>query len=327
MKTGSRIAFRGTPTRRVRAALAVVTASLTAAACTTPPTPSAPVDAPSGDAVVVASFNFPESAILAQLYGQTLEAAGVPVRYELDLGARELVMPALIRGLVDVVPEYTGAALEFLDGGSGLAVADERATYRELRRHLASRRLTALAASPAQDQNAFAVTRAAASELGLRTISDLSGRSEEMKLGGPPECPDRPLCLLGLERSYGLRFAEFVPLDSAATVAAALADGAVDVGVLFSTDGTIREQRLVPLADDRDLQPAENVVPVVRDAVLERLGPSIAARVNAVSRTMTSVDLRVMNARVAFEGSSPSEVASDWLLGHDLPAPQPTSAG
>jgi osmoprotectant transport system substrate-binding protein len=298
-------------------------------ACVTfgPPPPPGPASPRSGSSVVVASFNFPESEVLAQLYGQTLAAHGVPVQYELDLGARELVMPALIRGLVDVVPEYTGAALEFLDGGSGLAESDPEGTYAHLQRYLADVRITALTPSPAQDQNAFAVTNDTAARLGLKEISDLSGNADELALGGPPECPDRPLCLLGLERIYGLSFREFVPLDTAETVANALADGAIDVGVLFSTDGTIREQRLVALRDDQGLQPAENVVPVIRDAVLDGLGPGIRREIDRVSGAMTTVDLRLLNARMQFEGATPANVAKDWLNEHGLVVPNPTPAG
>jgi osmoprotectant transport system substrate-binding protein len=265
--------------------------------------------------------------VLAQLYGQTLANHGVPVQFELDLGARELVMPALIRGLVDLVPEYSGAALEFLDGGSGLAESDVEATYEHLQDHLADVRLTALAPSPAQDQNAFAVTKDAAARLGLKDISDLSADADELVLGGPPECPDRPLCLLGLERVYGLSFRDFVPLDTAGTVASALADGAIDVGVLFSTDGTIREQHLVALHDDLALQPSENVVPVFRDAVLDGLDPSIRREIDRVSETMTTVDLRLLNARMQFEGATPADVARDWLGEHDLAVPGSTAAG
>jgi osmoprotectant transport system substrate-binding protein len=298
-------------------------------ACVTfgPPPPPGPASPRSGSSVVVASFNFPESEVLAQLYGQTLAAHGVPVQYELDLGARELVMPALIRGLVDVVPEYSGAALEFLDGGSGLAESDLEGTYAHLQRYLADVRITALAPSPAQDQNAFAVTNDTAARLDLKEISDLSGKADELALGGPPECPDRPLCLLGLERIYGVTFREFVPLDTAETVANALADGAIDVGVLFSTDGTIREQRLVALRDDQGLQPAENVVPVIRDAVLDGLGPGIRREIDRVSGAMTTVDLRLLNARMQFEGATPANVAKDWLIEHELVIPDPTPAG
>ena len=298
-------------------------------ACVTfgPPPPPGPASPRAGSSVVVASFNFPESEVLAQLYGQTLAAHGVPVQYELDLGARELVMPALIRGLVDVVPEYTGAALEFLDGGSGLAESDLEATYAHLQRYLADVRITALTPSPAQDQNAFAVTNDTATRLGLKKISDLSGHADELALGGPPECPDRALCLLGLERIYGLSFREFVPLDTAETVANALADGAIDVGVLFSTDGTIREQRLVALRDNRGLQPAEHVVPVIRDAVLDGLDPAIRRGIDRVSGAMTTVDLRLLNARMQFEGATAANVARDWLSEHQLAVPNPTPAG
>jgi osmoprotectant transport system substrate-binding protein len=305
----------------------VLLVGLTACITVGPPPPPGPASPRSGSSVVVASFNFPESEVLAQLYGQTLVAHGVPVQFELDLGARELVMPALIRGLVDVVPEYAGAALEFLDGGSGLAESDAEATYAHLQDHLADVRLTALAPSPAQDQNAFAVTKDTATRLGLKEISDLSAYADELVLGGPPECPDRPLCLLGLERIYGLGFREFVPLDSAGTVAAALADGAIDVGVLFSTDGTIRERRLVALRDDRALQPAENVVPVIRDAVLDGLDPSIRREIDRVSKAMTTVDLRLLNARMQFDGATAADVARDWLGEHDLAVPESTPEG
>ena len=300
---------------------------LTACVTIGPPPPPGPASPRSGSSIVVASFNFPESEVLAQLYGQTLAAHGVPVVFELDLGARELVMPALIRGLVDVVPEYAGAALEFLDGGAGLAESDLEATYAQLQRYLADHRITALAPSPAQDQNAFAVTKDTASRLDLKQISDLSEHADELALGGPPECPDRPLCLLGLERVYGLSFREFVPLDTAETVASALADGAIDVGVLFSTDGTIRERRLVALRDDRALQPAENVVPVIRDAVLDRLDRTIRREIDRVSGAITTVDLRLLNARMQFEGATPADVARDWLDEHGLAVPTATAAG
>lgn len=307
--------------------LSVLLVGLTACISFGPPPPPGPASPRSGSSIVVASFNFPESEVLAQLYGQTLAANGVPVQFELDLGARELVMPALIRGLVDVVPEYSGAALEFLDGGSGLAESDVEATYAHLQDHLADVRLTALAPSPAQDQNAFAVSKDTAAQLGLKDISDLSAHADELVLGGPPECPDRPLCLLGLERVYGLSFRDFVPLDTAGTVASALADGAIDVGVLFSTDGTIREQHLVALHDDLALQPSENVVPVFRDAVLEGLDPSIRREIDRVSETMTTVDLRLLNARIQFEGATAADVARDWLGEHDLAVPGSTAAG
>jgi osmoprotectant transport system substrate-binding protein len=291
------------------------------------PPPPGPPSPRSDSGIVVASFNFPESQVLAQLYGQTLAAHDVPVRFELDLGARELVMPALIRGLVDVVPEYAGAALEFLDGGAGLASSDVEVTYAHLQGHLAREGLASLTPSQAQDQNAFAVTRDTAARLGLREISDLRAHADELVLGGPPECPERPLCLLGLEQTYGLGFREFVPLDTAEAVANALADGAIDVGVLFSTDGTIREQHLVALHDDRALQPAENVVPVFRDAVLDRLGASVRRGIDRVSDSLTTVDLRLLNARMQFEGATPADVARHWLSEHDLAVPGSSAAG
>lgn len=188
---------------------AVLAAILPVACGAGPPTEAT---AEGDDAITVASFNFPESVLLAKICAQALESAGFWVERQLNLGTRELVQPALQRSLVEFVPEYAGSTLEFV-AGAGSASPDERATHRALAQALAARGIAVLAAAPAEDQSGFVVTRTTAGRFGLRTISDLRSVAEEFVFGGPPECLQRPLCLRGLSSTYGLTFDRFVPLD------------------------------------------------------------------------------------------------------------------
>ncbi len=295
---------------------AVLVSLLLLAACGSAPAPR--TTALDDDAITVASFNFPESVLLAQLYGQALRSAGFRVELALDLGARELVQPALQKGLVELVPEYAGSALEFV-AGQGSASADERATHRTLARAMASRGLTVLAASPAQDRNGIVVTKETATRYGLRAISDLGPVAPQMAFGGPPECRERALCLAGLASVYGLRFESFVPLDEGgALTVAALQAGQVQAALLFTSDGQIDAHGFVLLEDDRHLQPAENVTPIVRTDALHRFGPKLAEVTNAVSAALTTEDLQRMNDDIA-AGEAPAAVAAGWLAEHGLP--------
>ncbi len=264
-------------------------------------------------AITVASFDFPESEVLAELYAQVLEGHGFRVDRQLDLGPRELVDPALQRGLVELVPEYAGSAAEFF---GATASSDPVATHDQLVAALGPRGLSALDASPAQDRNVFVVTTATANRLHLQTLSDLRQYANGLTFGGPPECPQRELCLLGLRRIYGLTFQAFAPLDAGGPLTLqALLEGRVNVGLLFSSDPQLDTGELVELRDDRHLQPAENVTPVIVRTTLERFGPPLADALAAVSAVLRTSDLRAMNASLA-AGRSPSAVAHAWLVAH-----------
>ena len=168
--------------------------------------------------------------------------------------------------------------------------------------------------APAENQNGIVVTPATASRLGLRSISDLAPHAAELTFGGPRECRDRPFCLAGLEKTYGLAFGRFLPLDSGGRqTRTALNSGEVDVGLLFTTDGHLAQGDLVLLADDRRLQPAENVVPLVRAEVVERWGDVLVDRLDAVSAALSTGDLAELNAEMGIEREAPAEVAADWL--------------
>jgi osmoprotectant transport system substrate-binding protein len=277
--------------------------------------------APAG-AVVVASFNFPGSELLAAIYGLAIRHAGIPVQLELDLGPRELVQPALEQGLVDVVPEYLGTALTSLHPPAGLAMPDPAAVRATLARALAPWHVRVMTPAAAQDQNGIVVTEATARRLGLHKVSDLRRIAARLTLGGSPECPGRPYCLPGLRKAYGLDFARFLPFDTEPQRVAALRAGVVDVAVLDTTDGNLAVGDLVLLSDDRYLQPAENVVPVIASSALARYGKRLAGAVNAVSAQLTSQALLFMDWRVEVAGAGVMAEARAWLERHGvLPRP------
>jgi osmoprotectant transport system substrate-binding protein len=268
--------------------------------------------------VTIGSFNFSESDVLAEIYAQVLEGQGFRVDRQLDVGPRELLIPALQRGLVELVPEYAGSLLGFFGGA---ASSDPTTTHERLAAALAPRGLTALNPARAEDTNAFAIPATIADGLHVRSLSDLRSYAPGLTFGGPTECQDRPLCLKGLEDVYGLHFKEFVPLDSGGPLTVqALNDGTVDVGLLFSSDPTLRAGGLVNLRDDRSLQPAENVTPVIARATLQRFGSKLADPLNAVSALLRTADLRELNAAMA-SGRSAAEVARDWLRANGFEVP------
>jgi osmoprotectant transport system substrate-binding protein len=273
-----------------------------------------------GDAVVVASFNFPESELLAAIYGLAIRRAGIPVQLRLGLGPRELVQPALEQGLVDVVPEYLGTALTSLGSSRGVPMSDQAAVRAALARAFARWQVLVMAPAAAQDQNGVAVTAGTARRLDLRNVSDLRRVASRLILGGPPECPERPYCLPGLRNAYGLRFDRFLPFDTEQQRVTALRDGVVDVAVLFTTDGNVAAGGLTLLSDDRHLQPAENVVPVITAGAMARYGKRLAAAVNAVSARLTSGALLFLDWRVEVAGAGVMAEARGWLERHGIAA-------
>ena len=169
-----------------------------------------------GPVITLGSFDFPESVLLAYLYAGALAATGFPVRVLPDVGTRELVDPALLSGLVQIVPEYSGSALEFLSVGRLSATSSSWATSRALSRWAAREGLVAGRPSGAQDTNVIVVTAATAARYGLRSVADLARWAPRLVFGGPPECPESVYCLPGLRRTYGFHFGEFIGLDAGA---------------------------------------------------------------------------------------------------------------
>lgn len=292
-----------TRSRSVRLAILTMVGALLVA-CGSAVEVASPTEATSG--IRVGSFDFAESALLAELYAQVLESSGLPVVRVGVVGPREIVAPSLEGGLLDVVPEYTGTAVQHYSvdsDGEGAATIDES---------LERRGLVLLDSAPAENVNVFVVTRESASLHRLERISDLSSWAGLLRLGGPVECSARPLCLPGLAEFYGLEFAEFVPMRSLAVTAEALKRNEIDVGVMFSTAAELFSEPLLVLEDDRNLQPDEHIAPLVRIDAIQRWGPEFAAGLNKLSSDLTTDELQRLNRAVA-DGAPLATVAEDWL--------------
>jgi osmoprotectant transport system substrate-binding protein len=280
--------------------------------------PAPPPQDPRRPVIVVASFDFPESELLAELYGQALRGRGYPVELVARLGTREVVEPALEQGKVDLVPEYLGTALTFVDEGGLAPSGDPRTTHARLRQALATRGISVAAFAPAEDRNGFVVTGDLARRRHLQRISDLAPLAGRLAFGGPPECRDRPLCLQGLRDRYGLEFARFEAMPSRQVTAEALETHEIDVGMIETTDASLYKRDLVQLQDDRGLQPAENVVPVVRRQVVDRYGPALMRVLDAVSAQLTTPGLSGLNRQVEVGDQPASAVAAGWLRAHPV---------
>jgi osmoprotectant transport system substrate-binding protein len=263
-----------------------------------------------GPIITVGSFNFPESVLLAEIYAQALEEDGYPVERALDLGSRELIFPQFERGDIDLLPEYAGSAL--VVGFDGEASGDLDETLERLQEAFDEMEITVLEAAPGENANAFVVTQDLADEYDLETISDLAGVDEELTLGGPPECEDRDTCLLGLQETYGLEV-EFQAIQEVAPRVAALEQGDVQIALLFSTMPVIAESELVMLEDDEQMVPAENIVPVVRNEIVEDYGDDLVTLLDAVTEQITTDLLIELNTEIEVDARDPREVARDWL--------------
>ena len=269
--------------------------------------------------VRVGSTNFTEQTILAELYAQALEANGYRIERRLNLGPREVVEPALESDQIDLYPEYLATLLTFVGKGSGganapTASSDPAATAATLQSVLQPKGITLLDYAPAVDNEGFAVTRATADKYHLTKLSDLAPVASQLVLGGPPECPERPFCQLGLRDTYGLNFKEFKSLDTGGPLTVTALEGnQIDVGVLFTSDAVIAARNFVLLADDKHLQLADNVVPIVRADFVSKAPADFKTTLNAVSAKLTTEELTAMNKAVGVDRKEPRDVAGAWL--------------
>jgi osmoprotectant transport system substrate-binding protein len=265
------------------------------------------------------STNFSEQIILAELYAQMLEANGYTIDRRLNLGSREIVAPALESGQIDMYPEYLATMLAYVTQNQQLGSSDPVGTSLSLQEALAPKGISLLDFAPAVDTNALVVTRATAQRLNLRTTSDLVPYQDQLTLGGPPTCPDRPFCLIGFRDIYGLTFRDFKPLDTGGPITvAALESGQIDVAVLFSSDAVIAARDFVTLEDDKMLQLADNVAPVIRTDVLNSAPDEIRMLTNSVSTILTTEELLELNRQVGIDRQDPKDAAAAWLKAKGL---------
>jgi osmoprotectant transport system substrate-binding protein len=309
MQTSAR---RGPHRRGWPVPLGLLLCLLLAAGCTQSSGGSQP-EVRDPDRIRIASFEFPESRVVAELYARALRQSGFQVDVLSGLGTREVVAPALRQAQVDVVVDYAGSLLDYLGGTAAETHGTAARVHAALRERLVRQDLTALAAAPAEDANGFAVRADFARQHQLTRLSDLRQMDGTLTFGGPPECPTRRYCLQGLHDTYGLRFAAFHPQPTRGATATALQSGEIDVGLLETTSGQLGDRRLMLLVDDRSLQPRENLVPVVRTDVVLRYGARLTDPLDAVSARLTTNDLVRLNHIAAVNPVGPAEAVAAYL--------------
>src|SRR6202521_4362793 len=288
------------------AALATV-----AAACGSTNTP-APT---SKGTLTVAGFNFPESSILANLYGQALAHDGYTVNYKLNLGTRKAIAPALQSGQIDLYPGYAASELEDYNNSAAEATADPAAPTVKLNTYLAKINAIALTPSAAFDGNAYAVTKATATKYHLTKLSDLTPVAGQLVFGAGPECPTYKFCLPGLTSVYGLHFKQTLTLDTdGPATRAAFKNGSIQVGLVFSTDSDLSAGRLAVLQDEKHMIPAHHVVPVVRTAVAT---DEVKTVLNKIGSVLTTNFPFTMNGQVELLHQDPDAVAAAYLQKHN----------
>lgn len=274
-------------------------------------------DTGGGDELVVGSAGFTESQILAQLYAGVLGTAGYDTTVK-KVNNRELYAPELEKGRIDVVPEYAATMAEFLNAKENgpkakpVASSDRDETVAALRKLAEPRGLKVLPPGKAVDQNAFAVSKEYAQEHGLKTLSDLGRSDEKVKVAAGDECETRPFCRPGLEKTYGIDVTEVDPKGvGTAQSKQAVKDGEDELVLTTTTDATLDRFDLVVLEDDKKLQHADNVVPVVNaKSAGDKKAAAALARLTAA---LTTDDLTDLNRKVDEERQKPKDVARAYL--------------
>ena len=253
-----------------------------------------------------------------ELYAQILEDNGYTVERHPRLGTREIIEPALESHQIDLVAEYLATLDAFVEKDKAKATSDPAVTHKAIRDALSSNGLTVLSFAKAIDTNGFVVTKATADKYKLTKMSDLEPVASQLVLGGPPECPQRPFCQVGLEKTYGLKFKDFKPLDAGGPLTvAALESGDIDVGLLFTTDQNITLKNYTLLADDKHLQLADNVAPVITSAILSA-NPDVEQSLALVTVALTTADLTDMNKQVGIDHKDAKAVAKAYLKAKNL---------
>jgi osmoprotectant transport system substrate-binding protein len=256
--------------------------------------------------LTVGSADFTESALLADIYADALQAKGVSITKKLNIGERSVYWKAMQDGSIDFFPEYNGSILYFLDPG---ATAKSTAAVSAALPAVLGSRLTALSPAPAQDSDTVTVTKATAQKDHLSSIADLAPIAGHLTFGAPAAFQTRPDGIPALKQVYGVTFGTFTALSASGTVTVtALKNGTIDAGDIFSTDPSFAADGFVALADPKNMFAAQNVTPIVASS---KLTSTIKDSVNAVSAKLTTPILAQLVAQVG--SGDPDPVAKQWL--------------
>lgn len=302
------------PTRRHLAPIALLAAlALLVGACGGGDDDGGTAATVEGPTIRIAPQNFSESRTLTEVYAQYLEARGYDVEVLEALGFREVVYPGIEGGEIDLIVDYTGGAqTELVPDETPSGDPDE--VYATVEEAVAALGATALEPSPADSRDALLVRPDTAEDLGLETISDLAGQADDLTFGSSSECVSRAQCLPAYTDVYGITFGDTVALDYGPPLADGLREGELDVIHYQATAPAIEEDDLVVLEDDEGVLLAQNVVPILRDEVLEAYEDTdLVADIDALSSQLTTEDLRAWNVATDIDLEEPVDVAAAWL--------------
>ncbi|WP_369169878.1 ABC transporter substrate-binding protein [Streptomyces sp. R28] len=263
--------------------------------------------------ITIGTANFTENQVLGYLYAAVLQEAGVKVNVRPNLGTREILIPALRGGDIDLLPEYQGALLHYV---APKAKATEEGEMQNALTIALPSGLQVLPYGMAEDSDAFVVTRETAAKYGLTSLADLKKQNGKLVIGAAPEVKKREVGAVGLKDVYGVEFKEFKSLDSSGPlVKGALKKGDVDVANLFTTDTDIQANDWVVLTDPKNLIPGQHVVPLIADRKADSTVRRALAR---LGNTLTTAQLTELNRQVDKDKKDPEDVADAYAKEHGL---------
>ena len=264
--------------------------------------------------LTIGSKNFTEQIVLGELYAQGLEAAGYDVKTDLNLGSETVALQALKKNEISGYPEYVSTALTSFYGKEAEQVpADPQEAFDAVSKEVTNDGLVALPPTPFASANAVGLLTSKADELGVSTISDLEGKSQDLNLYGSPECRQRIDCLLGLQENYGLEFNSFTPVDIGLRYEV-LDKGQADLSIVFTTDAQLgASDEYTILEDDKKVLPAGNVVFLTKQSTIDEAGPDYAETIEKVQEGLTVEVMQELDARVDIDKEQPADVAAEYL--------------
>lgn len=267
-----------------------------------------------GIALTIGSKNFTEQIVLGEIYAQGLEAAGYDVSTDLNLGSEQVALRALEAGEISGYPEYTSTALTaFFDFAPEDVPGNAQEAFAASEGDFADRGLVAYPPTPFSSANAVGLLTETADELGVSTVSDLEGESQDLDLYGSPECRQRIDCLVGLEENYGLGFKSFTSVDIGARYEV-LDKGDADLSILFTTDAQLfATDDYTILEDDQGVLPAGNVLFVATQEAVDEAGPDFGATIEQVQENLSLEVMQELNARVDIDREKPADAARSYL--------------
>ncbi|MEV6053213.1 ABC transporter substrate-binding protein [Streptomyces sp. NPDC052107] len=263
--------------------------------------------------VTIGTANFTENQVLGYLYAAALQGAGVKTTVRPNLGTREIVIPALRGGDIDLLPEYQGALLNYV---APKVTATESGEMQNALTQALPAGLQVLPYGMAEDSDAFVVTRETAKKYGLASLADLRKQNGKLVIGAAPEVKKRQVGAVGLKDVYGVEFKEFKSLDSdGPLVKGALKKGDVDVANLFTTDTDIKANDWVVLTDPQHLIPSQHIVPLIADRKADDTVRKALAR---LGNLLTTAQLTELNRQVDKDKKDPEDVANAYAKQHGL---------